>query len=56
MPAGYLIYRWLRCVKEAIGSWLAVEAIRVLEATRVVYEKNANFFFFKKHKIRPYLY
>jgi hypothetical protein len=44
-PQGYLIYRWLRCVKEARGSWLAVEASRVVEGTRVVYEKNANFYF-----------
>jgi hypothetical protein len=36
-PQGYLIYRWLRCVKEARRSWLAVEASRVVEATRVVY-------------------
>jgi hypothetical protein len=42
-------------VKEARGSWLAVEASRVVEATRVVYEKNANFFFcFKKKLDRIY--
>jgi hypothetical protein len=37
-------------VKEARGSWLAVEASRVVEATRVVYEKNVNSYFFKNIK------
>jgi hypothetical protein len=37
-------------VKEARGSWLAVEASRVVEATRVVYKKNANFYYLKNIK------
>jgi hypothetical protein len=37
-------------VKEARGSWLAGEDSRVLEANRVVYEKNVNSFFKKNIK------